>query len=80
MNYVEIHHALQARMRWEKARLLQNGDLPNPTEIYNWCLKLEVLRRIECAQEAGDRRSARVADSSAGREAAFPPTPLEAPI
>ena len=67
MNYVEIHHALQARMRWEKARLLQNGDLPNPTEIYNWCLKLEVLRRIECAQEAGDRRSLRELMKTAAR-------------
>jgi len=25
-------------------KLLQSGDLPDPTEVYNWSLKLEVLR------------------------------------
>jgi hypothetical protein len=67
MNYAEIHHALRARMRWEKARLLQNGDLPDPTEVYNWSLKLEVLRRIECARETGDLHSLRVLLKTARR-------------
>jgi hypothetical protein len=59
MTYAEIHRALRGRMQWEKARLLQSGDLPDPTEVYRWSLQLEVLRRIERAREAGDRRGPR---------------------
>jgi hypothetical protein len=67
MNYAEIHRALRTRMRWEKARLLQIGDLPDPTEVYNWSLKLEVLRRIERAQETGDLHSLRTLLKTARR-------------
>ena len=59
MSYPEIHRALRNKMLWEKARLLQSGDLPDPTEVYNWSLKLEILRRNERAQEAGDLRGLR---------------------
>jgi hypothetical protein len=59
MTYTEIHRALRDRMQWEKARLLQSGDLPNPTEVYNWSLQLEVLRQVERAREAGDLRGLR---------------------
>jgi hypothetical protein len=59
MTYAEIHRALSDRMRWQRARLLQGGDLPNPTEVYNWSFQLEVLRRIESAQETGDLKSLR---------------------
>jgi hypothetical protein len=67
MSYPEIHRTLRARMRWEKARLLQSGDLPDPTEVYNWSLKLEVLRRIERAQETGDLHSLRTLLKTARR-------------
>jgi hypothetical protein len=67
MSYPEIHRALRTRMRSEKARLLQTGDLPDPTEVYNWSFKLEVLRRIEHAQETGDLHSLRTLLKTARR-------------
>jgi hypothetical protein len=59
MTDLEIRRSLAVRMRREKARLLQSGELPDPTEVYRWALQLEVLRRIERAQAAGDMRGLR---------------------
>jgi len=34
---------------------LQAEDLPSPAAAYRFALRLELLRRIECAEAEGDR-------------------------
>ena len=43
------------RLRFERAALLQAEDLPSPAAAYRFALRLELLRRIECAEAEGDR-------------------------
>jgi hypothetical protein len=54
LTYAEIHRALRNQMLWRKASLLQSGELPDPSAVHRWSLELEILRRLESAEHAGD--------------------------
>jgi hypothetical protein len=46
---------VRERLRFERAQLLQQGDLLTAAAAYRFALRLEVLRRIEEAQAVGDQ-------------------------
>jgi hypothetical protein len=45
---------LRRRLLWEKAVLLQGSDLPDVAVTYRFSLCLEVLRRLQTAEDEGD--------------------------
>jgi hypothetical protein len=50
----ELPRRLRARLRWKQACLAQAADLPTADEALCWALQIEVLRRLEAAEAAGD--------------------------
>lgn len=45
---------LRRRLLWEKAVLLQEPGLPDVAVTYKFSLSLEVLRRLQIAEDEGD--------------------------
>jgi hypothetical protein len=46
---------VRERLRFERARLLQQGDLPSAAAVYQFALRLEVWRRIQVAEAEDDQ-------------------------
>jgi hypothetical protein len=54
MSSLKLAPILRRRLLWEKALLLQDPDLPNVAVTYRFALCLEVLRRLQIAEDDAD--------------------------
>ena len=65
--YLDLVRILRERLLFERARLLQQAELPTAASVYRFALHLELLCRLEEAAGEDDRQ--RLADlmTTAGR-------------